>query len=223
MGVKERKEREKRERRSMILETARRLFLQNGFLNVTMNDIAKATEFSTGAIYLYFKNKEDIFASLAAIGSQKLDEVVGKILSKKDPLDKKNITKFIRNYLEIYNDYGCYFDVLLLNYRGRGEVKLSKELAKTIREQTESSLYKCVHFFSSAVGAKAVDFEKAKRLTLAFWSALLGMSQLANIGQKKLLPPELVDETIETAASLLRDAFIPREKIESDSSPECHS
>lgn len=210
MGVKERKEREKQERRNQILETARSLFLRNGFLNVTMNDIARATELSTGTIYLYFKNKEDIFGALAIIGSQRLDKIVDKVLSKKNPLDKKNITRFIHEYLKIYNDYGCYFDVLMLNYRGKGEVKLSDGYAKALREKTESSLYKCVHFFSSAVGEKAVDFEKAKRLTLAFWTSLLGMSQLANIGQKKLLPPELVDETIETAASLLHDAFVPR-------------
>lgn len=207
MGVKERKEREKKQRREEILETAKSLFLKKGFLNVTMNDIAGATELSTGTIYLYFKNKEDIFAALAAVGSEKLDQIVDKTLSKKNPLEKKNITKFIHEYLDIYNDYGCYFDLLLLNYRGRGQVNLSDGYSRAIREKTENSLMKCVKYFSSAVGEKAVDFEKARRLTLAFWTSLLGMSQLANIGQKKLLPPELVDETIETAASLLHDAF----------------
>lgn len=210
MGVKERKERERRQRKMQILEAAKALFLKNGFLNVTMNDIASATELSTGTIYLYFKNKEDIFAALAAIGSEKLDEIVDKTLSGKNPLDKNNITKFIRDYLAIYNDYGCYFDLLLLNYRGKGQVNLSDGYAKDIREKTESSLLKCIQYFSSAVGEKAVEFEKAKRLTLAFWTSLLGMSQLVNIGQKKLLPPELVDETIETAASLLHDAFVPK-------------
>jgi AcrR family transcriptional regulator len=210
MGVKERKERERRQRKSEILETAKSLFLKNGFLNVTMNEIAAATELSTGTIYLYFKNKEDIFAALAVIGSEKLDEIVDKVLSKKNPLDKKNITHFIHAYLAVYNDYGCYFDLLLLNYRGKGHVNLSDGYTKAIREKTESSLLKCIQYFSSTVGEKAVDFERAKRLTLAFWTSLLGMSQLVNLGQKNLLPPELVDETIETAAGLLHDAFVPR-------------
>lgn len=210
MGVKERKERERNQRKEFILETARNLFLANGFLNVTMKDIAGAAEFSTGALYLYFRNKEDIFAALAAIGSERLDRLVDKTLARKEPLDKKNITRFIRDYLKIYNGYGCYFDVLLLNYRGKGEVKLSDGYASAIRRQTESSLMKCINFFSSAVGKKAVDMQKASHLTLAFWTALLGMSQLVNIAEKKLLPKELVDGTIETAAGLLHDAFAER-------------
>jgi len=210
MGVKERKGRERLQRKGQIVDAARQLFLENGFLNVTMNEIAKATELSTGTLYLYFKNKEDIFGALAAIGAVKLDEVIEKALSRKDPLDETNITKFIREYLDIYNDYGCYFDVLLLNYRGKGSVNLSDGYAKTIKEQTEKTLMRAIQFFSSTVGERAVDVERAKRLTLAFWSSLLGMSQLVNIGQKKLLPKELVDATIETAAGLLHSAFIPK-------------
>ena len=212
MGVKERKERERLQRKGQILDAARQLFLENGFLNVTMNEIAEATELSTGTLYLYFKNKEDIFAALAAVGAEKLDEVIERALSRKDPLDETNITKFIRDYLDIYNDYGCYFDVLLLNYRGKGSVNLSDGYAQTIKEQTEKTLMRAIQFFSSTVGERAVDVERAKRLTLAFWSSLLGMSQLVNIGQKKLLPKEMVDETIETAAGLLHSAFIPENR-----------
>ena len=212
MGVEERKGRERLQRKGQIVDAARQLFLENGFLNVTMNEIAEATELSTGTLYLYFKNKEDIFGALAAIGAEKLDEVIEKALSRKDPLDETNITKFIREYLDIYNDYGCYFDVLLLNYRGKGSVNLSDGYAKTIKEQTEKTLMRAIQFFSSTVGERAVDAERAKRLTLAFWSSLLGMSQLVNIGQKKLLPKELVDATIETAAGLLHSAFIPENR-----------
>lgn len=207
MGIKERKEREKNQRKAIILETAKDLFFQNGFLNVTMKDIANATELSTGAIYLYFKNKEDIFAGLAALGSQKLDKIVDNVLSKKNVLEEKNIKKFINDYLKIYNEFGCYFDVLLLNYRGRGEVKLSEDYAKAIRELTEQSLFKVVNFFSSSLGKKSVDSDKAINLTLTFWSCLLGMSQLMNLGEKNLIPKEMVENTISTAARLLFDAF----------------
>tara|TARA_B110000971_G_scaffold219977_1_gene262368 strand:- start:1900 stop:2538 length:639 start_codon:yes stop_codon:yes gene_type:complete len=38
-------------------------FAQNGFRRTTMNDIAEATDMSRPALYLTFKNKEDLFSS----------------------------------------------------------------------------------------------------------------------------------------------------------------
>lgn len=47
------------------LETvARRCFLQNGYQETTIRDIAEAAQVSPAAIYNYFKNKDDLFRSL---------------------------------------------------------------------------------------------------------------------------------------------------------------
>ena len=58
MGVKERKERERRQRSNEILESARRLFESKGFLNTTLQDVAENAEISVGLIYRYFQSKE---------------------------------------------------------------------------------------------------------------------------------------------------------------------
>jgi AcrR family transcriptional regulator len=65
MGIKERKEREKGRRRQQIMVAAKRVFSQRSFNKATMEDIAKEAELSPGTIYLYFKNKEELFASLS--------------------------------------------------------------------------------------------------------------------------------------------------------------
>jgi len=65
MGIKERKEREKGRRRQQIMVAAKRVFSQKSFNKATMEDIAKEAELSPGTIYLYFKNKEELFASLS--------------------------------------------------------------------------------------------------------------------------------------------------------------
>jgi AcrR family transcriptional regulator len=64
MGTKERKEREKNSRRQQIQESAKKLFLRKGFRSTTIGDIAKETELSTGAIYQYFKSKDELYASM---------------------------------------------------------------------------------------------------------------------------------------------------------------
>lgn len=65
MGIQERKEREKERRRQQIIVAAKRVFSAKGFNKATMEDIAKEAELSPGTIYLYFKNKDELYASLS--------------------------------------------------------------------------------------------------------------------------------------------------------------
>ncbi len=43
---------------------AKRVFSHKGFSKTTMEDIAKEAELSPGTLYLYFKNKDELFSSL---------------------------------------------------------------------------------------------------------------------------------------------------------------
>ncbi len=65
MGIRERKERERERRRQQIMVAAKRVFTDKGFGKATMEDIAKEAELSPGTIYLYFKNKDELYASLS--------------------------------------------------------------------------------------------------------------------------------------------------------------
>jgi AcrR family transcriptional regulator len=49
------------DKKSRILVAARSVFLRYGFKRVNMNDIAEAVGVSRAALYLLFKNKEEIF------------------------------------------------------------------------------------------------------------------------------------------------------------------
>jgi len=60
MGIAERREREKNERRRAILGSARDLILRGGVDRVSMGDIAKGAELSKATLYLYFPSKETI-------------------------------------------------------------------------------------------------------------------------------------------------------------------
>ena len=51
------------ERRQEILDAARRVFVDKGYDNATMNDIAAAADVSAGSIYRYFENKRDLIAA----------------------------------------------------------------------------------------------------------------------------------------------------------------
>jgi AcrR family transcriptional regulator len=57
-GLRERKKRETRQR---ISDIATGLFLEHGFVTVTMADVAEAADVSVNTVYNYFPAKEDLF------------------------------------------------------------------------------------------------------------------------------------------------------------------
>ena len=50
--------------RTMILNSARKVFAKHGYVGMRMSDVATRTKLSMGALYRYFENKEDLFANL---------------------------------------------------------------------------------------------------------------------------------------------------------------
>ncbi|MFH3479915.1 MULTISPECIES: TetR/AcrR family transcriptional regulator [unclassified Xanthobacter] len=54
------------EKRQQILSGAREVFLERGFDAASMGDIARAAGVSKGTLYVYFQNKEDLFAALVS-------------------------------------------------------------------------------------------------------------------------------------------------------------
>jgi len=69
-----RKQREIQDREELILDTARRLLLQNGFNGTTMDAIAKEIEYSKGTVYQHFASKEDLVCALSVRTMRRLVE-----------------------------------------------------------------------------------------------------------------------------------------------------
>jgi len=65
MGIAERKEREKQQRKEEIIKAAEQVFISKGFEQSTMDDIAAKAELSKGTLYLYFTSKEDLHMAVA--------------------------------------------------------------------------------------------------------------------------------------------------------------
>jgi AcrR family transcriptional regulator len=79
MTVAARKQREREEMRQLILDAAREIFLEKGFEQASIRNIAEKIEYSPGTIYLYFKEKDEIFHALH-------EEGFGRFLKQMQPL-----------------------------------------------------------------------------------------------------------------------------------------
>ncbi len=68
MGITERKEREKEQRREDIINAAQEVFFEKGLALATMDEIAERAELSKGTLYLYYKSKEDLYLAVGLRG-----------------------------------------------------------------------------------------------------------------------------------------------------------
>lgn len=85
MGIADRRQREKEQRKTEIIDAAERLFFSRSYEDVSMEDIAREVELNKATIYLYFKNKETLFATIVLRGIQILKEKYTECMEKQVP------------------------------------------------------------------------------------------------------------------------------------------
>ena len=90
MSTLARKKREFVQREELILETARRLLLEVGYLELTMDLIARKIEYSKGTIYQHFSSKEEILLN-AHIKTAKI-----MVIAISDPASSRRALKLAK-------------------------------------------------------------------------------------------------------------------------------
>jgi len=85
MGIADRRQREKEQRRTEILDAAERLFFSRRYDDVSMDEIAREAELNKATIYLYFQNKEALYAALVLRGIEILKEKYTACMENRAP------------------------------------------------------------------------------------------------------------------------------------------
>lgn len=112
MGIAERREREKELRRNNILDAAEHLFFTRGLNTATMDDVAEQAELSKGTLYLYFKNKHDLYHAINYRGMQLLIKLFAEAQSKYEYGIEK-IRAIGEAYLRFARDHSDYYNAMM--------------------------------------------------------------------------------------------------------------
>jgi AcrR family transcriptional regulator len=112
MTISTRKERQKEELRAKILQAAKELFMQKGFQDTSIRNIAEKIEYSPTTIYLYFKDKDDIFCELHREGFALLNQYFRPLAHVADPYQRlKAINKA---YMAFAMENGEFYDLMFI-------------------------------------------------------------------------------------------------------------
>lgn len=200
MGITERKEREKQEMRDKILQVATKMFLEDGFEKTSIRNIAEAIEYSPATIYLYFKDKDELFFAIHEIGFQKLLQRLDVLKDIKDPVKRLRELGFI--YINFALENPEYYDLMFIMLAPMN----------SLHERVEKGEIPCWHFgeqtFKLLIDTVQEGMDKglirgsnAGLAAMYMWSAVHGMVSLDIRGRLGVLdlPEDQLRNTIITA------------------------
>lgn len=157
--------------RSLILDGARKVFLEKGYNEASIRSIAEEIEYSPGTIYLYYKDKDEIFYELHEEGFRRMLEKMQPLGHVADPFER--LKAIGRVYLEFARDNKDFYDLMFII---QAPVKQEQEKGKwemgyRTLDYLKSVLRQCQekgHFKD-----QDIDY-----LSFAIWSTVHGMSAL---------------------------------------------
>jgi AcrR family transcriptional regulator len=170
MTIATRKQREKEEMRELILHAAKNIFLEKGYAETSIRNIAEKIEYSPGTIYLYFKEKDSIFHVLHQEGFRKLIGMMLPLQYVEDPFER--LKAMGRIYMDFAKQNKDFYDLMFIM---QAPMNMEKDECWEEGDKALDHLKQVIRD-CQAVGrfeGRDVDY-----LSFTIWSAMHGMCAL---------------------------------------------
>lgn len=191
MGIVARKEKQKQEIRSLILEESMKLFVEEGFSKVSVRKIAERIQYSPTTLYLYFKDKNEILFYCCESGFKKMLEQNIALALISDPIER--LHQMGVNYLNFGLEYQEYYDLMFIQEAPMSAL-IDMGAGWSSGDQALEALKMIVQ---DAMDKGLVVPAKVETVAMAVWSMVHGLVSLA-IRQRldKLVAAEDVEKTM---------------------------
>jgi AcrR family transcriptional regulator len=207
MGILERKERERERRRQQIIVAAKKVFSEKGFNKATMDDIAGEAELSPGTLYLYFKNKEELYASLSLRILHYLHIRVEHVASSQELGPVEKLDAMIDAMYDVY-EFDPLVIINMFHLQSSETLRnLSPELLEEIEDLSRKSIGGISLIFKE--GIKDGTFVDIHPMALSdiFWSLFSGVVLWTT--SKRIINTEkdFLKETLNLAFTVFKDGI----------------
>lgn len=159
------------ERRAQIIEAALACFTRQGYANTTMDDIAAESDLSKGAVYWYFKSKDELFKAAAnAVMESAAEESMQAIMAGETSAERLRVGA--RCLVEVCREIEGYFG-LIVEFWAQSEHR--EEVAAFWGEMIEQYRRLIAAIFEEGVRTgqfKAVDTDALAWMMMAAYDGL---------------------------------------------------
>ncbi|MBN1198306.1 MAG: helix-turn-helix transcriptional regulator [Bacteroidales bacterium] len=175
MGIAERKEREREQRRQSIIDAAEKVFFTKGYDSSTMDDIASTAELSKGTLYLYFQSKDELHFEIMDRGNQILLVFMEKAINLQKN-GRENLRLLGEAFVEFSNSHPDYFQAMMFfQSRDVEHQRINEQkLKKFIMGRSSISMLNNMVSKGIADGSVRNDFHPS-HLTTLLWSQMMGI------------------------------------------------
>ncbi len=171
MTIATRKQREKEEMRHLILEAAKKIFLTKGYEQASIRNIAEEIEYSPGTIYLYFKEKDEIFHALHQEGFKKLVEYMAPLQFVSDPFER--LKAMGRVYMDFAMNNKDFYDLMFIM-----QAPMNFEKNDACWEMGDAALDHLKNVLRDCQSAGRFAGKDIEYLSFMIWSSMHGMCAL---------------------------------------------
>ncbi len=175
MGVMERRKREREVRRELAIDAAMSIYEEEGFHAITMEKIAERAELSRAALYLYFKNKEEILVSAIVAHSDYFARVLKEVYDNRENTKDQLLDKLWECFQKFYEKDPATFTAWQYFHQSDVIGNLSTELRDILHEagaKVVSLQHKIVEY---AIAQKVFIDCDHRTLSEVLWSSFLGI------------------------------------------------
>lgn len=182
MGTTERRERERQELRTRILDAARELFVEQGFDAVTMRKIAERIEYSPTAIYFHFRDKQALLQELCDTDFGALAQQFQKIARIGDPIDR--LRQVGRAYVAFAIEYPNHYRLMFMTPPPVGRCAADSRIAKGNPEEDAYAFLRATCEEAIVTGRLRPELRDADLVSQMVWAGTHGVVSL-QIAKKK--------------------------------------
>jgi AcrR family transcriptional regulator len=175
LGTKERREREREEIRTKILEAARDLFVAHGYEAVTMRRIAARIDYSPTAIYLHFKDKQAVLRELCDRDFGALAHRFAKIARLADPIER--LAAIGRAYAEFGLAHPNHYRLMFMTPHPPLD-KTESAIERGNPEEDAYAFLEATVIEALAAGRLRPELVDAPLVTQTIWAAVHGLVAL---------------------------------------------
>jgi AcrR family transcriptional regulator len=199
MILNSRQERERERRRQQIIAASKRVFSFKGFSRATVKDIAEEAELSPGTIYIYFKNKDELYAALSIRMLKHLKVRLQRVKAMGALNPDQRIEAVKQALCDVYKVDPPMFITLSHLQASETLENISESLLDQIIDLTQDSLHTLADIFAQGIQNGSFSDIEPSKLALILWSMFSGMIVWEE--SKRSLDPrkDFLKPTLETA------------------------
>ena len=193
-----------------IQAAAKKVFLQKGFRNTTVEAIAKKAGISKGTVYLYFKNKQEVYIALMMpvleeIGRE-LVKLESRVLEHKYSTCKKLFEGILMALWHAYEYDPEGIRTLLAFLQGNHFSAMSKETLQKINHRAQANFETMRGLLSHSIKLGLIKKVEVAPLADFLWGAFLGVIEVEE-SKFRVTKKDHAFDTLRFAFSIIPDGI----------------